>query len=125
MSSIPPANIAGSIAQGALQQSQVSKSGDAQRREATRQARRLDQMTQKHVESVEDSYETSDEHVTVDEDGEGQSGMYMPTRRHAEESEEEESQEHRPDMKGQRMLPYAEQYSDDEPDEPPQLDVTA
>ena len=71
MSSITPSPIASSVAQGVLQQSQASKSSDAQRNEAARHSQRMRELLQKHIESVEDSYETTDDQMQVKEHREG------------------------------------------------------
>lgn len=68
MSSLTPANIAASVAQGALQQSQTAKGRDAVRNQAAYHVQRLHKLKEKNLESVEDSYETSDEHLTVRDD---------------------------------------------------------
>ena len=67
MSSIGP-GIAGSVSQAMLQQSQVAKARDAVRNRDDRQAQRLRDELEKHIESVEDSAEIDSEHVRVNPD---------------------------------------------------------
>jgi len=68
MSSLTPTNIAASVAQGALQQSQAARGKDKARNQAAYYSHKLRKDEEKHLESVEDSYETSDEHLTVRDD---------------------------------------------------------
>jgi len=74
MSSITPSPIASSVAQGALQQSQAARVNDARRNESARRGERMKEMIEKYLESVEDSYETTDDPMTIREDGEGTGG---------------------------------------------------
>ncbi len=69
MSSIPPGtSIVSSVAQGALQQSQAAKAQDMQRNRRQEQSQRMRQLIEKHLQTVEDSFEASDEHLVVQED---------------------------------------------------------
>jgi hypothetical protein len=81
------------LSQGVYQQTQAARSNDAQRGEAARNAQKMRELLQKHIESVEDSYESSDDHVTVNEDGQGsgQAGYYdpLPKKPRATASQEE------------------------------------
>lgn len=74
MSSITPSPIASSVAQGALQQSQTARVNDARRNESARRGERMKELIEKYLESVEDSYETTDDQMTIREDGEGAQG---------------------------------------------------
>lgn len=66
MSQIPP--LAASIAQTALQQSQASKKTDAEQQKAGRFAQKMREREEEGLETVEDSYEATDEVVKVDEE---------------------------------------------------------
>jgi hypothetical protein len=66
MSQIP--NIASSVAQGALQQSQSAKAIDAERQKAGRFTLKMRKLQEAELESVEDSYEVSDDVLKVDEE---------------------------------------------------------
>jgi hypothetical protein len=68
MSSLTPANIAASVAQATLQQSQTANARDAVRNQAAYASAKLRQQELKSIEAIEDSYETSDEHLTVRDD---------------------------------------------------------
>ncbi|QNN24781.1 hypothetical protein HED60_21720 [Planctomycetales bacterium ZRK34] len=97
MSSLTPANIAASVAQATLQQSQTAKARDAARNQATYASVRLRQQEEKNLESIEDSYETSDEHLTVRDDQAGaqqQSPRKKKKKPSGEDSGEGESVEH-------------------------------
>lgn len=67
MSSIP-SNLAASLVQGVVQQAQSAKAQDAARNAGDRGAARMRDLLARQVDSVEDSYETADDHMTVDKD---------------------------------------------------------
>ena len=66
MSNIPP--IASSVAQAALQQSQASKKADADQQKGARFSEKMRKLQEEELETVEDSYEASDDVVKVDEE---------------------------------------------------------
>ena len=62
-----PSHIAASLAQGVVQQAESSKKTDAERQKAGRFSEKMRKLQEQELESVEDSYETSDEVVKIDE----------------------------------------------------------
>ncbi len=64
-----PSPIAASLAQGVLQQSQQASATDKARNEAERFRQKLREMSEKKQQSVQDSYETTDDHLKVEPDG--------------------------------------------------------
>lgn len=92
MSSLTPANIAASVAQATLQQSQTAKARDAVRNQAAYAAVKLRQEEQKNLESIEDSYETTDEHLTVRDDQAG--NQQNPRKKKKNDSGGEDAVEH-------------------------------
>ena len=78
MSSFIPSTLAASLSQGVYQQTQSARTQDSERGEATRNAQKMRELLAKHINAVEDSYESTDDHVTVNEDGQGssQAGYY-------------------------------------------------
>jgi len=87
MSSLTPTNIAASVAQGALQQSQAARGKDKARNQAAYYSHKLRKDEEKHLESVEDSYETSDEHLTVRDDDQSARQQYRPSEDDGEPGE--------------------------------------
>ncbi|MDX1565531.1 MAG: hypothetical protein R3236_09005 [Phycisphaeraceae bacterium] len=70
MSSIPPSmHIAASVSQAALQQSEAAKGPDRVRSEQERFAQKMRKELRKHLETVEDSYEPTDELIRIEADG--------------------------------------------------------
>ena len=92
MSQIPLSNIAASVAQGALQQSQVARQRDARSNQGVRQAQRLRESAAERIDQVEDPFEASDEHVKVGDDSNGRN-LYEQSEREdvAEEAREGEA----------------------------------
>ena len=70
MSSIPPSmHIASSVSQAAHRQSEVAKGPDRARAESERFAQKMRKELRKHLETVEDSYEPTDELIRIEADG--------------------------------------------------------
>lgn len=84
------ANIAASVSQGALQQHQAARARDSQQSRAGRLSQQLREATLTHIESVEDSRETSDDHLTVDEDAHHGGHQYLPLTEQPEENPAED-----------------------------------
>lgn len=68
MSTIPT-HLAASLVQGAHQQSHSAKAVDSVRNAGDRAMAQLQDSKARIVESVEDSYEAADDHLTVEKDG--------------------------------------------------------
>lgn len=64
--------IIASVSQGALQQSQVARTQDAEKNEAQARAQELRKKQTAHTQAVEDSYETTDDQARINEDEESQ-----------------------------------------------------
>jgi hypothetical protein len=96
MSSIPSSNpIASSLSQSALQQSEVAKGGDRARSEQARFAQKMREKLREHLETVEDSYEATDELLHIDDrDSKQESG--------AEEDSSDKSDVSSDDADGQK-----------------------
>jgi hypothetical protein len=89
MSSITPSNIAGAFAQTVQQQRQSAQAQDTQHNDAARSLLAQRQKAAENMESIEDSYETTDDHVAVDADARGNTGggEQNPQRRHKNQEE--------------------------------------
>jgi len=98
MSAIPPTNpLASSLSQGALQQSEASKTQDQKRGEAARFSQKMKEALARHLETVEDSYEATEDHLQVDPD---ERNPQRDPRDAQDESESESESDARPDASG-------------------------
>ncbi len=79
--SVTPSQIASGVAQTTYQQGQIARITDADRNRRLRIMQELREQQELQRESVEDSYETSDEHLTVrdDEEGRKEQGPPLPS----------------------------------------------
>ena len=63
--SVTPSHIAASLAQSPLQQRQTAAATDDARNSAARASQRMRHLIARHMEAVEDAYETSDEPLII------------------------------------------------------------
>ena len=97
MSSIPPSmNIASSLAQTVAQQGDVAKAAERKRSEEARFAQKMREQLRKHLETVEDSYEATDELIHVQDE---------PNDRGAEQGSEKPEEPDHPEPSPPRLEP--------------------